>query len=307
MVLEQNLFLESQISERWGGQLVESKSSRPLVLLAGWLGCKPKNLNPYVQLYESLGFDVIQKIPSTLMVFLSAVSCKEETTEKYANIPIEMTMHHLASTTIDEIQSLNNSHILIHVFSNGGAFFWEALREMLSDERVVSNLRTKLMGIVFDSGPCDFSDGLVAFSDALSFTSIDDRLLVDNQSKKIKEALGIEGDLKLRKQRACMYWKGMLTCQVEIPHLYICSKVDKLTPFAPLNELIGKRLKDKGPNYTMCLILEDSPHVLHYKKYPDEYTSSIKAFLHHCLHEFPRYRRHVTIKMLSGSKRLSRL
>ena len=82
------------------------------------------------------------------------------------------------------------------------------------------------MGVVFDSGPCDFSEGLATITDAFSFTSINGRLRMDTHAKKRKEALGIEGNVKLRKQRASMFWKEMLTCQVEIPHLYICSKLD---------------------------------------------------------------------------------
>ena len=46
---------------------------KPIVVLAGWLGCKVKSLAKYVTIYESLGYTVLIRIASPYMVMRAAL------------------------------------------------------------------------------------------------------------------------------------------------------------------------------------------------------------------------------------------
>ena len=116
---------------------------------------------------------------------------------------------------------------------------------------------------------------------------------------------GYEHELVKRRQRATDYWNGMKNCKLlAVPHLYICSKDDKLTPYGPLSELISHRERKNGKNLTHSLVFEQSSHCRHILKHPEEFEESIRAFLDLCGRS--RGRNH-HLQMSDGNRYKSRL
>mmetsp|Transcript_7364 Transcript_7364/g.9370 ORF Transcript_7364/g.9370 Transcript_7364/m.9370 type:complete len:295 (+) Transcript_7364:165-1049(+) len=263
-------------------------AKRPLVVLAGWLGCKPKSLERYANMYRSLGWDVTIIIPSPQMVVSAAVSSEFQNhylvQEQKLNTKkaIELTnkspvsnMLDLAIQTIEEIKQSNCSTFVFHVFSNGGCFLWEAVRNILWEEKdFTHNIDTKikLLGIIFDSAPANYSTG----NGSLIFDSLE--YCSPSEREQIKH-------IEIDSHRALNYWDSMKNGFLNAPELYILSRDDNLTPFKPLKDLISYRQMKHGKNKVQSLTLNKSPHCCHIMTSPILYEKRIKDFILDCCAE----------------------
>lgn len=250
---------------------------RPLVILAGWLGCKPQHLNHYARFYESLGFQVLIEIATPTQIFLAA-------TQKYSdkihrNGPMGNTIQHLACSIIQATNDLNPSFIIFHVFSNGGGFLWEAIRfELLYRKNGwTATMRIKIHGIIFDSAPANYSDDESLISNVLDYCED------QNEKTKIQQFLQTmtQDQHRKSKERSQEYWYGMRNCSFPIPHLYVCSKDDKLTPYRHLQELIQHRERLFGKDMIRCLVFDSSPHCQHFRRHEEDYKSAIVQFVNY--------------------------
>jgi len=97
------------------------------------------NLSYY---YESLGYAVQVYIPPSLTAIRSSISLNYNTTD----IAV------LSKKIVDKIPTTGKFGF--HVFSNAGCFLWESIR----DELAQANNTRWPSGLVFDSGPAEYSD-----------------------------------------------------------------------------------------------------------------------------------------------------
>jgi len=58
-----------------------------------------------------------------------------------------------AKSILQQSKELKPKHFIIHVFSNGGAFLYLALRRLLDQDQEFRDLRSALCGIIMDSLP----------------------------------------------------------------------------------------------------------------------------------------------------------
>lgn len=171
-------------------------NNKPVVVIAGWLGCQIKALAKYVELYESIGFVVMTVVATPYMVSNTAqtlassraatsatTSATSATTSPLSHsIP---SIHDLAHQIIQKLQSnsqyCNCTEIFFHVFSNGGCFLWEAIYGILSENNCFqeqsddmnttargnhrhdheykdsySDVTNKISGIIYDSAPGNY-------------------------------------------------------------------------------------------------------------------------------------------------------
>lgn len=142
---------------------------RPLVVLAGWLGCQPRLLRRYTALYERAGCRVLCRIapPHTVMrsVYgMEPVKLPSIVSWRYPPLDAGSSFPTTTSETIalaapappqaESMQELawdilrcihhapsSSSPVLFHVFSNGGCFVWEQVRTILreSSQPLISN------------------------------------------------------------------------------------------------------------------------------------------------------------------------
>mmetsp|Transcript_12793 Transcript_12793/g.28125 ORF Transcript_12793/g.28125 Transcript_12793/m.28125 type:complete len:132 (-) Transcript_12793:100-495(-) len=92
------------------------------------------------------------------------------------------------------------------------------------------------------------------------------------------------------------YWRGRMIMSSSslsvsplppfFPTLYIYSQQDSITHADKLDELIeiqrqqlGQEEQQQAPMTIQVCKLEDSQHVLHYRKYPQEYQKAVDRFL----------------------------
>ncbi len=255
----------------------DTEQSHTLIILVGWLGCKEKNLNRFENAYRSLGYDVVTKIPPPPMVCLASLYPPQSLERK---VPFSRyTMDDMAYQIVEEFQHTEYSHLILHVFSNTGSFLWESIRQIINRPLAASSIymKEKLIGIIFDSGPCDYSKDRDRrlLDGALDFCSQEDRVQLRQFLKKND---GSEMELQIR-QRAKDFWAGMKHCTLPIPQLYILSKDDKLTPFEALSELIQYRETRMDENMIQKYAIESSPHCRHFLTDENKYMESIRLLL----------------------------
>lgn len=251
-----------------------SIDQKPLVILAGWLGSKHRQLKHYARFYESLGFQVLMEIASPFQIFLAA-------TQSYSfgicNEAIDDTIQCLARSVVQVVHSLNPSFIMFHVFSNGGGFLWEAIRFELINRKspLIEMMRTKVSGVIFDSAPANYSHNGKLLLNVLDYCED------PNEKKKIEMYLQsmAQDQHRMSKERSQKYWYGMRNCSFPVPHLYVCSKDDKLTPYHYLKELIQHRERLFGKDMIRSLIFESSPHCQHFRTHQKDYQSAIVGFV----------------------------
>lgn len=272
---------------------------QPVVVIAGWLGCKPRSLRRYISLYKKLGCNVIARIPSPSMVILATTSCNSIAEIKLSSSSNRSTSQQsifdLAIDTIEDVRNSTCNKFYIHVFSNGGCFLWEAIYEtLLRQQQSIDNtnnyninntsLISKLKGVIYDSSPADFSgarNNLIFH--ALEYCSPSERLQFKFQfmfEKLFAIGKSNMGKKEQRQQRAIEYWyKLRNTSLFYVPSLYIFSQNDALTPFHQLKELVDYRQETFGNDLVKYLIYNNSPHCSHFRSNAQKYSKAIEEFL----------------------------
>ena len=264
---------------------MSKNNSKPVVILAGWLGCHPQNLRRYSQLYNSLGWDTIVHIASPKSIVTSMSEGPS-----YSQ-PSSSEMQYLAINTLKELQALQPPYFIIHIFSNGGCFLWECIRCILYEQDTsqqlssthnsinISNLKQKLIGVIFDSAPGYYDGKIDDLQSALEYVSSDiERKDLLTKTKTL--------DRNVVHQRFTEFWNGLSNDSTNKPQLYIYSQYDNLASANHIEKLIECR-KDligiKGKIWKHKFL--ESDHCCHLLKYPQEYSKSIKKFLAFCMRE----------------------
>jgi len=204
----------------------------------------------------------------------------------------------MAQETIQLIYNINCCSVVFHVFSNGGSFLWEKIRQFLFsnsqkeehtnpkselETAIEYRVKSKIIGIVFDSSPAEFSLNPNLISHAMKYCPFRERIQLKAYIFLRKAQMGGRSHDEERNQRASEFWLGMRNCNLKLPQLYLYSTKDILTPLDPLRELIAFRRDLLGREMIHSCEF-DSSHCSHYKIYPKEYTSAIEKFLNRCCH-----------------------
>ena len=265
---------------------------RPLVVIAGWLGCQPRSLRRYEALYRKLGFGVATVVIATpRMVVKSSTEYlpKIQVPNQWPSFEYPShTMQGLAWDALRQVHASQCSVVLFHVFSNGGGFFWEQVKRILQkrdEENINANIklksiRSKVAGVVFDSCPAKYSPtNRNTLLDALSHCTWSERIGAYAQLVSQMSRLNLQD----REERAKEYFMGMRNDAWNVPQLYLCSKDDALTPYGPLRELVRHRQDMFGEERVLLCEWESSPHCCHLLQHPIEYEAAVSTFVNQCL------------------------
>ena len=242
---------------------------RPLVILAGWLGCQPRNLRRYESIYRQQGFQVASRIATPMMIVQTSSSTFVGTPRKERD---DGSLDALVWELMDIIDQC--PVFLFHGFSNGGSFVWERLRDLLEKG---SNKEQKCLGVIFDSSPAYFGGEENKLNAALDYCTWQERIAV-----RLRTIVLAKTDATFQK-RAEQFWSSMKNDPLDIRQLYLCSRNDPLTPFAELEDLIRVRQERVGMDKIWKRVWDSSPHCCHLLKHPVEYKETVKSFVHACI------------------------
>lgn len=268
--------------------MTKNYRSRPIVILAGWLGCHPKNLQRHVQMYDRLGYTSLIRIASPESVLHAMVDGPpvpnahidaEVDSNDRNNNKSASEMEHIAINTLQHIQKLQPPHFIIHIFSNNGCFLWEWIRYILFFHESNYNLQDKLIGIIFDSAPAYFHGKIDGLQSALEYVGNKEQ-----RDKLINMARSLNPNQV--KHRHDEFWNGLRDDTYgseHVPQLYLYADNDPLANVKYLEELIAYRrqqISRKERIWSRKFVA--SSHCGHLKKYPTEYEQFVRGFLEFC-------------------------
>ncbi len=113
----------------------------PVVFLLGWSDCNDKALCTYSRIYEDLG----------------CITIRYTAPKEYESVKLKP----LAKKLIDLIpeMSLEANPVFFHAFGNNGSKLYCHMKRTLEEEDHSSQVKVKVRGEVFDSGPGSDSGG----------------------------------------------------------------------------------------------------------------------------------------------------
>ena len=264
---------------------------RPIVILAGWLGCHPKNLQRHVQMYDRLGYNSLIRIPSPASVVHAMQDGPENQNDVESNSSSSKEMKHIAITTLQHIQQLQPTHFIIHIFSNNGCFLWEWIRCILlgrnSDKtgiNTTNNLQNKLRGIIFDSAPAYYHGKIDGLQSALEYVGNE-----EERVQLVKMARSLNSNQVERRHNE--FWSGLSNHSQSstslqkkaVPQLYLYSDCDPLANMKYIEELVVHRREIIGEERVWSHKFIGSSHCGHLKKYPTMYEHTVQDFLEFCI------------------------
>ena len=287
---------------RLSPSLLVSRSGRhdagkPLVVLAGWLGCKARNLRRYEEMYQSLGFDTVVHIatplqvmeacstlPSPLSPSTSVAGTPAATSALFQGHAIQLGdrsfgIDKLGWTIVQDIHRHQCSSCLFHVFSNGGCFVWERVRNLLlegqhtneagSYNASIHNNRNHRFGSHQNKSQAgriggkqgwqpnnrsDMMDTVRASMVGVVFDSapawmVPDHLFLPFTYCSWQEQLAVRmwwwthSSSEITTDRAAHFWDSVANDSWDLPQLYLYSRSDDLTMHDKVTELLTARKK----------------------------------------------------------------
>jgi len=143
----------------------------------------------------------------------------------------------------------------------------------------ISNLRQKLIGVIFDSAPGYYDGRIDDLQSALEYVS-------SNIERKDLLTMTKTLEQNVVRQRFAEFWNGLSNDSTNIPQLYLFSQCDNLASSKHIEMLIEYRKDEIGMKRKIWKHkFLDSDHCCHLLKYPQEYSKSIKEFLSFCIRE----------------------
>ena len=262
--------LSYEAAEKIKGQLIKSQvrlitpeNSQPtttykgIIMLAAGPFAKFTSLKRYSEPYLQEGFAAVNILHSKI------------------NFPLCTSCDHKVDRIFDTLSSAitDSCPIILKLYCSGSMSFLPPILRRVSQPDC--NLR--ISGIIFDSAPV-FYNWATAFN---VYRMFDDMAQHLNQFQKIRGTLftGIFGLASRRTKRR--YFEQFVfnpdSVLCTIPQLYLYSPADYVIVLSYLEKIIDEQ-KKYGADVTIK-IFPDTYHMVHRRKYPEEYDKTVRRFL----------------------------
>ncbi|KAK6178764.1 hypothetical protein SNE40_011275 [Patella caerulea] len=241
---------------------------RPVIVLLGWAGCLDKHLAKYSAIYEQKRYITVRCICPTSVLFFNH--------GKLAGLSRE-----LLQSLYDK--KLSQHPIFFHIFSNGGCYVYCNISKLLhgSDEYRSLNVH----GCIFDSAPGKrrFLKATKAFMATLRVNIVFKYLL--GFCCMIFLVVSYVYTLLLQTQtkskNAFLLYEGIAHDEGRWPEMFLYSKADETIYHTDIEEIIDYRKKAGVNVFSTCW--DDSPHVKHFPRHKEVYTTLCHQFINTCL------------------------
>ncbi|PIN05096.1 hypothetical protein CDL12_22370 [Handroanthus impetiginosus] len=292
-----NFASEISVSDRDNGIFVEDSRPEVAVVMLGWLGARPKHLRRYIELYNAKGIHAVTFVASVMDVLSFDLGKKlEERIRRLA--------HELASWLSNE--DGRERFLIFHTFSNTG---WLAYGAILDNFKHRQDLLEKIKGCIVDSGgdpnidpkvwAAGFTTALLKKNSSATSPLIEkgetqlergiNGSKIEEKEPFLMESLLLIAFEKLFSfllyspeinERLMRIISVLAKDQPPCPQLYLYSTGDKVIPFQAVESFIEDQ-KRTGKR-VFSFNFGSSPHVDHYRTFPDVYTSQLNDFLKEC-------------------------
>lgn len=281
---------------------LDHKKQAVAVVLLGWLGSGQKHLKRYADWYTSRGIHAI-----TFTVPMKDIASFRPGGK--AEQQLDLLVTHLAHWMKEDNKDSTEKYLIFHTFSNTGWLTYGIMLEKFS--ACDHTLMDKIKGCVVDSAPVATPDPQVwaaGFSAALlKKQSVATKGLIKGREGSA-ELLGFDEahssepkhdvaetallvmlenffrlffKLPYVDRRLSDVFRILSHQQPQCPQLYIYSSADRVIPADSVEAFIAKQ-KQAGYKVRACNFVL-SPHVDHFRKFPELYSAQLSSFLEECL------------------------
>ncbi|KAJ6221946.1 hypothetical protein RDWZM_000491 [Blomia tropicalis] len=230
---------------------------RPLLILFAWLFAKERHLDKYRTLYMERGFDIL-----TIKVNVRDFLIPQSGSQQIAAYIVKF---------LEERRPKYRAYIF-HAFSVGAYQMGElfVLLEKEVNKQANSDTKTMLKGIIYDSA-LDIREAPLGLSKATT----NNTFLQWGISSLMNAHLRLCYHLSTR-HYICSS-QAVRANRYGAPTLVFLSKDDEVANYLHQFEIIDKWRQDGVPVMAKCW--DQSPHVSHFFKHPDEYRTFLDDFL----------------------------
>lgn len=230
-----------------------SSTNRPdLALLVGWAASSHRVLKKYTSIYNTAGVPAICVVPSLFDMWSSK---KGDT---------------LTRGLLDGLSVLPSCNIILHLFSSGPTVVLPTLTRQLPHLPSI-----KLKGIIFDSGPGNFTQETGMNAAKLAFKQAGNSFL---PLYVFASVCGTTASLLVGKKKRQELTDALHSPVLHsVPQLYLCSEIDTVSPLKWVDSIVQDQ-KSRGRDVEMK-VWKDSGHVRHYATYPIDYQNRVTDYL----------------------------
>jgi len=283
---------------------------KAIVVLMGWWGAQPRQLDKYVQLYQDIlpsAFIIAGTANPKAIFWYDTVELRQFAREGLEAAARTLEQEHLQQQKKTASPSSNPSTedlpILVHCFSNGGAFVWHQMiqvlenhdkegdqqqeedgsRRLLLDHTSVgiSSVRSNIRCQIYDSSPAypALDTGVAALEGSGMIRSRFLLIVVKCFFVMVNGFQAIWSQFQNRPHRIFQFWKDLVEDKSNnIPQGFIYSPIDRMVNVDHLQTFIQER-QNRGITVSI-LTFPDSPHVQHYRYHPEAYKNFVRDFVH---------------------------
>ena len=256
---------------------VDVSQESPLVVIIGWSNSNLRQLQKYSEIYEDIGCTVVSASMKLyrFSMFYDTLFAKD--TKNLID----------AVTTQREINA--ERKVIFKLFSTPGPamyinimnYYYPYIEQhfgtvpsyQMSSEESIPNI----CGVIFDSATVEsgnaqqFANGMKGNSTGVIANAAFDIL------GKMVYAYAV------RTSKMHNYGPEFIrSIPISLPQLFLSSKTDKIASIESIQNFVEYQKELRVP-LLKSKIWEDSEHVLHYRKYPDEYKRLAHSFINDCL------------------------
>jgi hypothetical protein len=252
---------------KYGAEIRNSgEHSKPLVVILGWNDCKSKHLQKYSNIFEAKGWSTI------------CLPTKSFNTFFRSGTEVKTIGLYLAEVIKNEAQK--TQPVFLYSFSNGGCAVYFHLAEALSYKAGPYFNSINVVGSIFDS--CPVKPTLESVPRVQ--VSITEHMRNPVLRQIVWYAVGLLLPTLVKLNPVLQrFFDDLGKIPLKCPQLFLFSKADHLAFVDDIEEHMNDRRARGVKVFSKCW--EDSPHVQHYMKYPEEYVKLLDEFVTNCFNE----------------------
>ena len=253
---------------------IDGKQQSPLVLIIGWANCRQNQVARYSEIYEKQGCTTISV--SSCQLYRSAlffeslfvddtkivIDAMKSQLDVRCNRPVFLQLFSL----IGPYMYINILHYYYQLAKDHVQF----AKLQKTNEEIIPNIR----GIVYDS----------PLIEPATAKTCANTLSVGVTNTTLLSMIGRFSDVMfpyIQNETYGICSKLLKRAPILLPQLYLYSKVDHIAPYKGIVEFIEYQ-KSAGAG-VKSKMWEDSYHVGHFRKYPEEYENSVISFIKECM------------------------